>query len=243
MVSPRISRGGDGLRRSWALFSAFRVEQSDPERFYGLLADDSVDLIARHQSCDGALLLDLGAGPAQFAQRFNAAGATYVAIDHDEGVDSVSQGGIVADAQLLPVTSGSIDIAFTSNLIEHVLRPADVADEMVRVTRPGGLIVISYTNWLSPWGGHETSPFHWISGDFAIRHYKRKHGYPPKNRIGVNLFDVSVAWGMDWAFHNPDVDVLEARPRYLPRWCRFIVRVPVLREFLSWNLLLILRRK
>ncbi|MET0449806.1 MAG: class I SAM-dependent methyltransferase [Aeromicrobium sp.] len=234
---------GEGLRRSWALFSAFRVEQSDPDRFYGMLADDSVALIERHESCAGALVLDLGAGPSQFAERFRSAGAHYIALDHDETVESVARDGVVADAQRMPIRSGSVDIAFTSNLIEHVERPVDVADEMVRVTRPGGLIVISYTNWLSPWGGHETSPFHWVSGAYAIRRYERRNGHLPKNRLGINLFDVSVAWGMEWAGQASDVVVLEARPRYLPRWCRFIVHVPVLREFLSWNLLLILRRR
>ena len=38
----------DGLARSWELFSAFRVEQTDPDRFYGLLAEDSVRMVSRH---------------------------------------------------------------------------------------------------------------------------------------------------------------------------------------------------
>jgi hypothetical protein len=113
----------------------------------------------------------------------------------------------------------------------------------VRAARPGGLVFLSYTNWLSPWGGHEASPWHWVSGRYAITRYTRKHGHPPKNRLGENLFAVSVAWGMEWAEQHPDVEILEARPRYLPRWCRFIVHVPGLRELASWNLLLVLRRR
>jgi hypothetical protein len=38
------------------------------------------------------------------------------------------------------------------------------------------------------------------------------------------------------------VQIVDARPRYYPRWCRLVVRVPWLREVLTWNLLLILRR-
>lgn len=60
----------DGLRRSWRLFAAFRVEQSDPHRFYGLLARDSAGLISRHQRLAGTTLLDIGAGPAEFADTF-----------------------------------------------------------------------------------------------------------------------------------------------------------------------------
>jgi len=40
-----------------------------------------------------------------------------------------------------------------------------------------------------------------------------------------------------------DVTVVEARPRYYPRWCRFLIFLPGLRELLTWNLLLILRRQ
>lgn len=233
----------EGLRRSYRLFSAFRVEQSDPDRFYGALARDSAQLIERHQDMSGATLVDVGAGPAQFADVFRSHGAHYVAIDYDVTVASVADGGVVADAHRLPVRDGAVDIVFSSNLVEHVQSPQIVADEMVRATRPGGLVFISYTNWLSPWGGHETSPWHWVSGRYAIKRYTRKHGHPPKNRIGENLFAVSVAWGMDWAQAHPDVEILEARPRYLPRWCRFIVHVPGLRELASWNLLLVLRRR
>jgi hypothetical protein len=39
-----------------------------------------------------------------------------------------------------------------------------------------------------------------------------------------------------------DVEVLSARPRYYPRWCRPVLLIPGLREIATWNLLLILRR-
>jgi SAM-dependent methyltransferase len=233
----------DGLRRSWRLFSAFRVEQTDPHRFYDLLARDSAELIARHHELSGATLLDVGAGPAEFADTFRERGAHYVAVDYDETVASVASGGLVGDAHRLPVRTGSVDVTFSSNLVEHVQEPWTVADEMVRVTRPGGVMFLSYTNWLSPWGGHETSPFHWISGPYAVRRYTRKHGHPPKNRIGENLFAVSVAWGLRWAAAHPDVQVVELRPRYLPRWTRLVLRIPALRELVTWNLLIILRRR
>ena len=233
----------DGLRRSWRLFAAFRVEQSDPHRFYGLLARDSAGLISRHQRLAGTTLLDIGAGPVEFADTFREGGARYVALDHDEHVASVASGGIVGDAHRLPIGTGTVDVTFSSNLIEHVQNPAAVADEMVRVTKPGGVVFLSYTNWLSPWGGHEASPYHWVSGAYAVRRYTRKHGHPPKNQLGKNVFAVSVAWGLRWAEAHPDVEIVEMRPRYLPRYARFLLRIPLLREFGTWNLLLILRRR
>ena len=134
-------------------------------------------------------------------------------------------------------------MAFSSNVLEHVRSPAALGDELVRVTRPGGLVVLSYTNWLSPWGGHETSPFHYLGGERAVARYTRRYGRPPKNQIGTNLYKVSVVDGLRWARGQRDADVLAARPRYYPEWASPIVRVPLVREVATWNLLLVLRRR
>ena len=37
----------------------------------------------------------------------------------------------------------------SSNVLEYVRDPAGFIDEMIRVTRPGGLVYLSYTVWLS----------------------------------------------------------------------------------------------
>ena len=231
-----------GLRRSVRLFRSFLVEQSDPHRFYSELAADSIALLLENASLEGRTVLDVGAGPSEFARAFRAAGAHYVPVDHDASVSSVRDGGVVGDALRLPVADGSVDIVFSSNMWEHVPDPEAVADELLRVTRPGGLVFLSYTNWLSPWGGHETSPWHWLGGERAIARYERKHGHPPKNRVGDTLHRVSVRQGLDWA-HRADADVLAARPRYLPDAAAHILRVPGVREIVTWNLLLILRRR
>ncbi len=115
--------------------------------------------------------------------------------------------------------------------------------EMVRVTRPGGIVFVTFTNWLSPYGGHETSPWHYLGGDRAVARYQRKHGQMPKNRFGDSLYPVSVADVLGWARSAHGVVVVDAVPRYLPGWTRPVLRVPVLREFLTWNLLLVLRRE
>ena len=232
-----------GIDRSVRLFRAFLVEQTEPEVFYGALARDSCELLGELATLDGARVLDVGAGPTEFAHAFRAAGATYVPIDHDRSVPSVHDGGVVATAEALPFADGAVDVVFSSNLWEHVRDPEHAADEMVRVVRPGGLVFLSYTNWLSPWGGHETSPWHWLGGERAVRRYTRTHGHAPKNTVGRTLFRVSVAQGLRWAQQQPDVDVLVARPRYLPDFARHVVRVPGLREIVTWNLLLILRRR
>ena len=39
-----------------------------------------------------------------------------------------------------------------------------------------------------------------------------------------------------------DIRIVAALPRYYPRWCKAIIRIPGLREIVTWNLVLILRR-
>lgn len=231
------------LHRSVRLFRSFLVEQPDPDRFYTDLATDSVATLLDHTDLVDKVVVDVGAGPRQFASAFRDHGARYVPVDHDKNVSSIAEGGVAGSAMALPFADCSVDIVFASNLLEHVPVPAAAGDEMVRITKPGGLLYLSYTNWLSPWGGHETSPWHWFGGQYAIRRYARTHGHPPKNRVGETMFKISVAEGLSWAEHHPDVDVVAARPRYLPDSARHILKVPGIREVLTWNLLLLLRRR
>ena len=45
-----------------------------------------------------------------------------------------------------------------------------------------------------------------------------------------------------WA-RTADADLVAALPRYHPRWARWLVHVPAVREVGLWNLLLVLRRR
>jgi hypothetical protein len=58
----------------------------------------------------------------------------------------------------------------------------------------------------------------------------------------ATLFPVHVGPVLRQVRGRDDVEVIAARPRYYPRWCRGLLRVPGLREIATWNLLLILRR-
>jgi len=235
------------LRRSMRLLRAFGVEQTDPDRFYSLLAADSVAQLRRWVDLDGRVLLDVGGGPGYFADAFRAAGAHYFSVDADLGELSARSrpgpGTVLGSGLALPVRAGVVDIAYSSNVLEHVPAPETMVEEMLRVTRPGGLTVVSYMLWWGPHGGHETSPWHYLGGARAARRYERRHGTPPKNRYGVSLFPLSAARMLRWARRQDLADVLAAEPRYHPSWARWVVRVPGLREVAAWNLLLVLRRR
>lgn len=223
------------------LFRLFLVEQSAPETFYTAMAVDTVRVVGLHTHLDGLSVVDVGAGRPEFATAFADRGARYAGVDVDaHSVSGPRQRGVVATGERLPFADGSVDVALSSNVLEHVADPFLVAEEAGRIVRPGGLLVVSYTNWLSPWGGHETAPWHYLGGDRAVRRYRARHGHWPKNRYGTSLFPVTVRAGLDWA-RRSRFRVVEAVPRYHPSWACSVVQVPGARELLTWNLLLVLR--
>lgn len=237
---------GFGLSRSVTLFKAHRKEPVDPAGFYSLIAADSVRQLERYTSLSGQLVLDVGGGPGYFRSAFLDAGARYYWVEPD--VSEMEAGGIEVPGRIrgsaleLPFRTDSIDLCYSSNVLEHVPDPWRMCAELVRVTQPGGLIFLSYTNWLSPWGGHETAPWHYLGGHRAAERFRRREGRAPKNRFGETLFPVSVAGTLAWARQRDDVVVVDAMPRYLPDWAKVILRVPGAREVVTWNLALVLRK-
>jgi SAM-dependent methyltransferase len=235
-----------GVRRSVRLFRLFLAEQTDPEAFYARLAEDAVQQVAVHGELGGRTVVDVGGGGGWFTTAFRARGAHCYLFEPDPTElrlrTDAPAGAVVADGYWLPVRDGGADVAFSSNVLEHVPDPMGLIEEMIRVTRPGGLVYVSFCNWYSPWGGHEMSPWHYLGARYAARRYLRRHDRQPKHECGVNLFRVHIGPVLRAVRARPDVEVLEARPRYYPRWCGWLVRLPGLREVATWNLMLILRR-
>lgn len=245
--TPAIARPeADDWRRSVRLFRSFLKEQTDPVGFYSSIADDTVAMMSRHVDLSGRFVADFGGAAGFYSAAFERAGARSVVIDVDlkEIVAHQSQHrwSVVARAEQSPLPDSSVDVAFSSNLLEHVPDLAPVADQIARVVRPGGLVVLSYTAWLGPWGGHETSPWHYFGGHRAARRYERKHGHPPKNVFGESMYAASVKDGLRWARSRPDLELVEERPRYLPPASRHLLKVPGIREVLTWNLWQVLRK-
>jgi SAM-dependent methyltransferase len=229
------------------LLREFRHEQPDPARFYTALAHDSAAQVGSFARLAGATLLDVGGGPGYFRDAFQAAGATYLAVDTDVGELSgrgeIGPGTVIGDGMRLPFRDAAVDVCYSSNVLEHVPDPWQMAAEMVRVTRPGGTVFLSYTVWWGPWGGHETSPWHYLGGARARRRYRRRHAREPKNRFGESLFPVTVAAGLTWARSQRHAEVVAVLPRYNPRWSWWLLHVPVVREVVTWNLVVVLRKR
>ena len=163
---PAAQAKSSGLLRSVRLFRLFLAEQAEPEKFYAGLAEDAVRQVAEHGELSGRTVVDVGGGGGWFTAAFRARGAHCYLFEPDPAElffrTAAPVGAVVADGYWLPVGDGDADVVFSSNVLEHVPDPMGLIEEMIRVTRPGGLVYLSYCNWYSPWGGHEMSPWHYL---------------------------------------------------------------------------------
>jgi SAM-dependent methyltransferase len=191
-------------------------------------------------------VLDLGCGPGYYTMALRDRGAAVIPVDNDpvemQLAGEAPTGALIADAGDLPLEDGSADGVFCSNLLEHTPHAAPVLAEIERVLRPGGWGYISWTNWYSPWGGHDMSPYHFLGPRLGPRLYVRRHGQPRKNPYGAGLWPCHIGPTLRLLRRHDRLLVERVEPRYWPRLA-FITRIPVIRELLTWNCVIRVRKR
>ncbi|MFZ0760267.1 MAG: class I SAM-dependent methyltransferase [Candidatus Sulfotelmatobacter sp.] len=96
------------------------------------------DTAARLQA-GGKVLLDIGGRGKPYAEYFSGRVLWHFVVDIEPGA-SVD---IVGDARSLPVADGSVDVVLCTQVIEHIPEPVPVLQEIFRVLRPGGTLILS----------------------------------------------------------------------------------------------------
>lgn len=91
----------------------------------------------------GQRVLEIGAGAGWQARALAERGLDVVAIDLEGGVyDGVRVHPVQGyDGRRIPLPDASVDVVFSSNVLEHVPHVAEFQDEIARVLRPGGYAV------------------------------------------------------------------------------------------------------
>jgi SAM-dependent methyltransferase len=105
----------------------------------------------------GMWVVDLGCGPGSITLGL-AAGSRVTGVDLDAGQVAMARAAarragrstvdfVVASAYDLPFAEGSVDVAFSHALFEHLSRPADALAELHRILKPGGRLALSTSDW------------------------------------------------------------------------------------------------
>jgi SAM-dependent methyltransferase len=118
-----------------------------------------LEMIRRFVPLEGARVLDIGCGLGMYVRRFNDFTPRAFGIDIDvervkrgarEGVDHLS----LAVGEALPFADGVFDGILLNEVIEHVRSDRETLAEALRVTRPGGRVVIFAPNRFYPFETH-----------------------------------------------------------------------------------------
>ena len=239
-----VRRAAQRARQAAELFRLFLAEKHDPEPFYRRSAERAIE--AFPFEVRGLRILDLGSGAGYFTDELRAAGAEVHPVELDASELARRDGGLAgavqADATRLPYPDGCFDGVFCSNMLEHTPAVPPVLREVGRVVRPGGWAWVSWTNWYSPWGGHEIVPFHYLGPRLGLWLWRALFGEPRKNVPFVELWPTHIGDVLRAVRAEPTLDASEVFPRYYPSQ-RWITKVPGVREVLTWNCVLLLTRR
>lgn len=136
---------------------------------------------------------------------------------------------------------GEYNLVICSNVLEHLANPQRLLDTAHRIITSNGRLYLSWTNWLSPWGGHEFSPFHYLGPRRGHLLYDKLTKRKRKHTPFENLYPSYIGAVLKTVRRSPTLTLLCAAPRYYPEFS-FLLRLPILREFLTWNCALLLGR-
>ncbi len=190
-------------------------------------------MVRRWAPLDGQRILDVGTGVGAYLSVFARYTNHAIGIEVEtERAQKVRQGGLVvsqAVGEALPFSAASFDLVFSHEVIEHVNDDRQTAAEMVRVTAPGGRIVIFCPN---RWYPFETHGHYW-RGQYHFGNTPLINYLPDRwrDRLAPHvraysagrlraLFDNS---DLDLIHHTqiyPGYDNISARSSLLGRWLR-----------------------
>jgi len=224
----------------------FARHRDDPE-FYRLQATDAIRWL-RTQSVNiapGFTALDLGCGHGVFGRELAAIGGKVTFADEQNllmpELKSAPFRQVNLDQDDLG-TLGRYDLVICSNVLEHLSQPERFLSAAQEVLSPEGYLYLSWTNWLSPWGGHEFSPLHYLGTSLGTAVYDRLSRRQRFHQPYVNLFPTYIGRVLRFLEQKSPLTIAAAAPRYYTE-LPFLLSWPIIREFTAWNCALLLRNR
>ena len=136
-----------------------QVVLGNPSYVWRFGQERRLEMVRRYLPLQGSRLLDLGCGLGAYVRRFSDFSDHAYGIDIDvarvqrgarEGVHGLCAGV----SESLPFADGVFDGVLLNEVLEHVRNDRDTLSEALRVTRPGGRVVIFVPNRFYPFETH-----------------------------------------------------------------------------------------
>lgn len=103
-----------------------------------------------------------------------------------------------ADAESLPVQDESVDLVIATEVIEHLEEPGRTAEEMLRVTRPGGHIIGSVPNRHPLWNMRRQLSISCPGDEPFHRNFTRREIAELWQEAGRRAEISAICLGMNW---------------------------------------------
>ena len=115
-------------------------------------------IVREHIALENRTILDVGCGLGMYTAAFRRYSADVygVEVERERAVQATERAKGVAQAvgEALPFPDNTFSVVFSHEVLEHVADDRQVVREAVRVTRPGGYLVVFVPNRLWPWETH-----------------------------------------------------------------------------------------
>ena len=129
-------------------------------------------------SFEGKTVMELGCNHGYLLHAF-LQDATFTAIGADIDPKALDKGRRLYGDQIrfvqttpatVPIADASIDVIYCIDTVEHLSRPKEMLLDCYRALRPGGVLLVHWHPWLSPYGSHleDIIPFPWSHVFFSM---------------------------------------------------------------------------
>ena len=187
-------------------------------------------LFKKFTAFEGKTVLDLGCNTGYILRGF-LEGETFDAIGADIAESNLERARksygdaikfIQTTATSIPLPDESVDVVYTIDTVEHLSRPREIFNEVSRVLKPGGVVLVHFNPWLNPYGSHmeDIIPFPWPHAIFSMENLLS---------VAAKLYD-SPEYPTACYFLDPETG--EKRPNpYLDResWGTYLNRMTIRR--------------
>ena len=225
---------------------AHHLKHGDDAEFYQIQARDSIKWLKQQgvTLSSTTRVLDLGCGHGRFGESLASEGCQITYADQSKDLAPHLQTAPFVQIDLDTDSFealGQHDLVICSNVLEHLSQPKRFLKNCRQILSPSGRLYLSWTNWLSPWGGHDFSPFHYLGPHTGHKVHDRLLG---KKRIHTpfeTLYPTYIGKLLRQIDGLPGLQVIQTVPRYYSE-LGFLMKIPILREFTAWNCAMLIQR-